>query len=241
MKKYRKEWDESYERNENHILYPHDEVVKFLNRFVRKKLGDNVFSDILTKDDFARPSIRGLDYGCGIGRMTMLLHEFNIEAYGVDISKKSIQKAKKLFPKIKSNYLLSDGNTIPFENDYFDIAICESVIDSMHFSVAKEVIKELERVTNHYVYISFISGDNSNSYREYCGEEIISALHEKGTVQSYYNWSKILELIEPLSFEIVWASLITEESLIDQNKDGRYHVVLKKTNIINTKTEIKNQ
>lgn len=228
MKKYRKEWDESYERNENHILYPHDEVVKFLNRFVRKKLGDNVFSDILVKDDFNGRSIRGLDYGCGIGRMTMLLHEFNIEAYGIDISKNSIQKAKKIFPIIKNRYLLLDGNSIPFDNEYFDITICESVIDSMHFGVAKEVMKELERVTNHYVFISFISGDNSKNYREYCGEETINTLHEKGTVQSYYNWSKILELIEPLSFDIVWARLITEESLIDHNKDGRYYVVLKK-------------
>ena len=121
MKKYRREWDESYQRNENHILYPHDEVVKFLNRFVRKKMGDNVFSDILVKDDFDGRSIRGLDYGCGIGRMTMLLHEFNIEAYGVDISKNSIQKAKKLFPIIKNRYLLLDGNSVPFDNEYFDI------------------------------------------------------------------------------------------------------------------------
>ena len=229
MKKYRKEWDESYERNENHILYPHDEVVKFLNRFVRKKMGDNVFRDILVKDDFDGRSIRGLDYGCGIGRMTMLLHEFNLEAYGVDISKTSIQKAKNLFPIINNRYLLLDGNSIPFDNEYFDITICESVIDSMHFGVAKEVMKELERVTNNYVFISFISGDNLKNNHEYCGEEIVNTLHEKGTVQSYYNWNKILELIEPHLFEIVWARLIIEESLIDCYKGGRYYVVLKKT------------
>ena len=229
MKKYRKEWDESYKRNENHILYPHDQVVKFLNRFVRKKLGDNVFSDILVKDEFDGRSIRGLDYGCGIGRMTMLLHEFNIDAHGVDISKNSIQKAKELFPKIKSKYLLLEENNIPFNDEYFDITICESVIDSMHFGVAKEVMKELERVTSHYIFISFISGDNSENFREYCGEEILDTLHENGTVQSYYNWNKILELLEPLLFDIVWARLITEESLIDHNKEGRYFVVLKKT------------
>ena len=46
---YKKEWDESYERDENNILYPHDEVVKFLNRFVRKKLNfQGKFKDILS-------------------------------------------------------------------------------------------------------------------------------------------------------------------------------------------------
>ena len=33
-----KNWNESYDRGENNILYPQPEVVKFLNRFIRKKL-----------------------------------------------------------------------------------------------------------------------------------------------------------------------------------------------------------
>jgi 2-polyprenyl-3-methyl-5-hydroxy-6-metoxy-1,4-benzoquinol methylase len=94
-------WDESYDRNENHTLYPKEEVVKFLNRFVRKKLGDNKFIDILMTD---REKLRGLDCGCGIGRMTMLLNEFNIDSYGVDISKVAIQKAKELFPVLSNKF-----------------------------------------------------------------------------------------------------------------------------------------
>jgi hypothetical protein len=31
-----KKWNESYDRGENNILYPQPEVVKFLNRFIRK-------------------------------------------------------------------------------------------------------------------------------------------------------------------------------------------------------------
>ncbi len=30
-------WNSSYERGENNILYPQAEVVKFLNRFIKKK------------------------------------------------------------------------------------------------------------------------------------------------------------------------------------------------------------
>ena len=33
-----REWEESYERGENNILYPQEEVVRFLNRYIRKKL-----------------------------------------------------------------------------------------------------------------------------------------------------------------------------------------------------------
>ena len=218
-------WDESYDRNENHTLYPKEEVVKFLNRFVRKKLGDNKFIDILMTD---REKLRGLDCGCGIGRMTMLLNEFNIDSYGVDISKVAIQKAKELFPVLSNKFAKIDGKVIPFKDSYFDISICESVIDSMNYNVAKKIIRELERVTDKLTFISFISGDDSEHYREYSGDEIVRTKHEKDTVQCWYNWTKINDLLSNTNYKIKWARLVTEESLIDSYKYGRYNVVLEK-------------
>tara|TARA_B100001971_G_C18161889_1_gene521859 strand:- start:374 stop:1054 length:681 start_codon:yes stop_codon:yes gene_type:complete len=218
-------WDESYDRNENHTLYPKEEVVKFLNRFVRKKLGDNKFIDILMTD---REKLRGLDCGCGIGRMTMLLNEFNIDSYGVDISKVAIQKAKELFPVLSNKFAKIDGKVIPFKDSYFDISICESVIDSMNYNVAKKIIRELERVTDKLTFISFISGDDSEHYREYSGDEIVRTKHEKDTIQSWYNWTKINDLLSNTNYKIKWARLVTEESLIDSYKYGRYNVVLEK-------------
>jgi len=221
-----KQWDNSYNRFENYIFYPKEEVVKFLNRFVRKKIGDNSFQDVLKLNDGG--SIRGLDYGCGIGRMTMLMHEFNIDSFGVDISKSAIQKAKDLFPILSKNFTVVDGKRLPYEDSYFDISICEGVIDSMHFTVAKKVIKELDRVTNKLTFISFISGDDSKHFREFSGEEFVQTKHEKNTIQSWFNWSKINELISNTNYKIKWARLVTEESLIDSYKYGRYNVVLEK-------------
>ena len=37
MKNYIAEWATSCKRGENHIFYPQDEVVKFLNRYIYKK------------------------------------------------------------------------------------------------------------------------------------------------------------------------------------------------------------
>jgi len=226
-KLYIQKWNESYNRYENNIFYPKEEVVKFLNRFVRKKLGENTFQDILRMDK-KEGDIRGLDYGCGIGRMTMLLDNFNIDSYGIDISKGAIQKAKELFPALSNKFTEIDGEVIPFVDSYFDVSICESVIDSMHYDVAIKVIKELERVTDKLIFISFISGDDSEHYREYSGEEIVKAEHEKGTIQSWYNYKKINNLISNTSLKIKWARLVTEESLIERYKYGRYNLVLEK-------------
>lgn len=38
--------------------------------------------------------LKGLDYGCGIGRQTLLLKEFGINAYGIDISIYTINKVR---------------------------------------------------------------------------------------------------------------------------------------------------
>jgi SAM-dependent methyltransferase len=220
-KVYKQKWDESYDRYENHILYPKEEVIKFLNRFVRKKIGDNNFQDVLQLNEAERGIIRGLDYGCGIGRMTMLMHEFNINSYGVDISKNAIQKAKELFPVLSNKFSEVEGEVLPFDDSFFDISICESVIDSMHYNVAVKVIKELDRVTGKLIFISFISGDDF-------GEEIVHTAHEKDTVQSWYNWARIESLISNTLLKIKWARLVTEESLIDRYKYGRYYLVLGK-------------
>lgn len=225
----KEKWDESYQRKENFIFYPKEETVKFLNRFVRKRIGVNTFKDIL---DFSN-KIRGLDFGCGIGAQTILMHEFGIDAYGIDISEIAIKQAKELAifkgcPKLSNNFSVYDGIKIPFDDNFFDIVISESVLDSMYFSMAKNLIKEIDRVCKNLFFVSLISGDDSFHFREYCGEEIVETEHEKGTVQSYFNFSKIKELISDVNFEIVWARLITEESIIDRYKYGRYYLVLRK-------------
>jgi SAM-dependent methyltransferase len=177
--------------------------------------------------------LKALDFGCGIGRQTILLEEFGIEAYGIDISEKAIKMAKELavymgFPKLAERLRVYDGLKIPFEDNFFDFTISCGVLDSMHFELAKTLMKEVDRVTKKLAFITLISGDNDRFYREYNGEEIVETEHERGTIQSYYNWSKVLKLIEETSFSIKWARLITEEGINHKFKYGRYYIVLEK-------------
>ncbi len=63
-------WQQSYLRSENFIFYPKEEAVKFLNRFVRKRIAVDKFIDII---DFLKKPVRGLDFGCGIGSLAILM------------------------------------------------------------------------------------------------------------------------------------------------------------------------
>lgn len=52
------QWEDSYSRGENYMFYPKEESIKFINRFVRKKIGADRFIDVIYK---------GSEFKSGVG------------------------------------------------------------------------------------------------------------------------------------------------------------------------------
>jgi ubiquinone/menaquinone biosynthesis C-methylase UbiE len=112
---------------------------------------------------------KALDLGCGVGRHTILLKEFGFDSFGVDISQVALNLAKEtsreLEDNLNSNFILLDKIKLPFDDNFFDIAISDSVLDSMNFSFALEYMTELDRTVTKLVYLNLISSDSSGGYR----------------------------------------------------------------------------
>lgn len=220
-------WDQSYARGENFIFFPKEEVVKFLNHYVRKKGGVNSHTDILKLS--ARP--KALDLGCGVGRQTVLLQEFGFDSFGVDISQVALEKAKEtskaLGYKMENNFILIDKMQLPFDNDFFEIAISDSVLDSMYFSLAREYMAELDRTVKSLVYLNLLSSDSSGAFQ---AEDVLldEGKYEGGTIQSYFDFNRVKELIEYTRFEIVQLNVNIVENLLDNTISSRFNIVLKK-------------
>lgn len=220
-------WENSYRRGENYIFYPKEQVVMFLNRFVRKRIALDGFKDIM---DFSR-EVKALDYGCGIGRQTLLLKEFGIDAWGVDISQEALsiakQSAKKLkYPELAEKFLVIEGDSLSFSDNFFDLTISDGVLDSMPFELARKIVKDISRVTKKYVFVSLICGIGSR--QGFDGEEIVEHEHEQGTVQSYFTQDKITKLIERTKLSIKWCRLVKEEDTLSDHKTARYFIVFEK-------------
>ena len=220
-------WDDSYARNENHVFQPCDEIVRFVSRYLRRRVGLNDFVDVHPVAKKARV----LDVGCGIGRNLIFGNEMGFEMYGNDLSTHAVSKAQEWMegivgPIARERILACDVSELPWPDNYFSHAWSDSALDSMPFEVAQSGVAEVSRViqTGGYFYCNLISGDETGRISDFCGEVVVETEHERETIQSYFNKVKIIRLLEPL-FEIVSLQLHQVHDDKSGRHFGRWHIV----------------
>ncbi|MFC4402646.1 class I SAM-dependent methyltransferase [Gracilibacillus xinjiangensis] len=86
-----------------------------------------------------------LEVGCGIGETLLTIHEKSkANITGIDINQQMIKKAQQKTEAIPAVHVLkADAETLPFENEQFDLVICESVLA---FTNLANSLKEVSRV-----------------------------------------------------------------------------------------------
>ena len=224
-------WNDSYDKKDNYLFYPHEEVIRFVSKYIRKRVGLSDYSDVGGK---IASNIKIIDLGCGIGRHVIYFHEMGLQSFGVDLSDSAIEFALKWARNIsfmnENEYIRqADIRKLPWDDGFFSFAISHGVLDSMSFDIARLSCIELARVMSEggLFYCDLISGDDSFHAREFSGEEVIQSCHEHGTIQLYFNLEKINTLFKDI-FEIVECNLIRRENIFNGSFGSRYHLVLKK-------------
>lgn len=94
---------------------------------------------------------RVLDFGCGIGRMELVLQLYSDEVYGVDVVEWAIEQAKRDCPL--GRFLTYDGKTIPFDDGFFDGLLSWTVLQHIPDEDIKGVGKEIKRVMSNESYL----------------------------------------------------------------------------------------
>jgi ubiquinone/menaquinone biosynthesis C-methylase UbiE len=95
-----------------------------------------------------------IDIGCGTGALCSVMNEKGLEVTGVDTAAKMLEIAKskpenKHIRFIQANIL----ETLPFEEDKFDIALASYVAHGLRARERKIMYSEMSRVAKHYVVI----------------------------------------------------------------------------------------
>ena len=96
-----------------------------------------------------RPGLRVLDIGCGPGTISVGLAEAVApgELHGVDMGESQIDLARAVAESVGRNnatFHVGDVTSLPFEDDYFDVAHCHNVL--MHVPDTHAVLAEIKRV-----------------------------------------------------------------------------------------------
>lgn len=83
-----------------------------------------------------------LDVGCGGGYLLKEADKAGMETYGIDISKKAIEKAK--LRSTNSKLIVGVAEKLPYKNNGFDVVVCLGSLE--HFLNPKKSLQEMKRV-----------------------------------------------------------------------------------------------
>lgn len=83
----------------------------------------------------------GLDIGCGTGQSSLALAEFCNKVIGIEPSEEMLQES---IANSKIEYQHYDGNTLEFENDYFDVI---TFAGSLFYAKSQKLLNEVIRVS----------------------------------------------------------------------------------------------
>ena len=221
-------WDSSYGRHENFVFSPCDEVVRFVSRYLRRRVGLDQIIDVLPGAE----GTRIVDIGCGIGRNLNFGTKMGLAMYGNDLSSNAVEVAREWLGRTigrleaEKRIVASNIRQLPWSDAFFSHAMSDSVLDSMPFEIAQDGIREIARLVKPggFFYCNLISGDETGRDPNFNGEELVKTSHENGTIQSYFNRTKIRRLLEP-QFEIISCKLHQITDPVHGTRSGRWHII----------------
>lgn len=147
-----------------------------------------------------------LDLGSGAGRHLVKIK--NGEMYLVDFSKEMIKLAEEKAKEknIKAKFFVSPMTKLPFENEFFDYAICISALHCIKGKTNREkAVKELFRVLKPKAKAEIgVWNFNSKRFNQKKGKEKLIGWRDKGKRYYYlYDEKEIHDLFKKIGFKIL--------------------------------------
>ncbi len=133
-----------------------------------------------------------LDVGCAKGFM---MHDLSIalpnsEIKGIDVSKYAKDNA---IDTQKNNITLANANSIPFEDNYFDLVIAINTIHNLPKIDCKQALREISRVTKKDAFVM------NDAWRDDNGREAM--LKWNLTALTYMHCDDWLKLFEEVGYK----------------------------------------
>jgi ubiquinone/menaquinone biosynthesis C-methylase UbiE len=146
-----------------------------------------------------------LDFGSGSGRHLMKIKDGKM--YLLDFSEKMIKLAKKKAKeeKIKAEFAVSNMTKTPYENNFFDSAICISALHCLTLDEQKKAVKELYRILKPKGQILIgVWNKESKRLKRHKGKETLIKWNDKGERYYYlFDEKEVQDLFKKEGFKII--------------------------------------
>ena len=165
-----------------------------------------------------------LDLGCGSGRN---IYPMKGKVYGVDFSQRQISNAVKKAQSLNIDFegIVADATALPFDNNFFDSAICISTIHCIEGEInRKKVINELFRVMKPGGELMISTWDKFREISKGKREEMIGFLVNEVSYKRYYFYfteEEFLNLLANAGFEIM---KVVRDGYTGKNRIFRHNI-----------------
>jgi SAM-dependent methyltransferase len=181
-------WDELHA--ERRLLYPNEDVVRFIMRNWRGK----------------GKGLTALDLGCGSGRHLVYLAEAGFRACGVDLSAIALANAERYMQseEVSGELKWASLKQIPYPDQYFDLVIAWEAVHYGNLEFGRRAGKEIYRVLKPRgrLLISLRNREDSHRGTESDEENTYRGLeYEEGLLIHRYSREEALAILS--DFEIV--------------------------------------
>jgi SAM-dependent methyltransferase len=151
---------------------------------------------------------RILDYGCGMGAITVGLNELGYDATGVDISSWPIEHC---LPQARGSvFTLQQRPLVAWKNDAFDAVIAKDVFEHIPVSALQQIVRELLRIAPRLVFLVPVC-DESGRFIRATDEQDVSHItrltREQWSVLFPYRATECSEVLESIKGEHAYGSL----------------------------------
>jgi len=214
-----------------------------------------IFDYLLQREEFLNvvnsKNAKILDVGCGSGP---LLESLNIkfpgnELYGVDITPSLIEYAKEHRKGI--NFKVGSAYKLPFEDNYFDVVIAETLLHHLIGKTRKaskrlmeSALNEMIRVCKHNGLICIRELVVSHKFQSNLIFTVTRILAEFGIVIPYFDVDKDIIVSFYTSKELVesikkYNAEIISKSIVDGHDKLRYKLTLTNTDRVYIVAKVK--
>lgn len=159
----------------------------------------------LSKEFLSKQNGKVLDLGSGSGRHLTKINKGKM--YLLDFSEEMIKLAEKRAKekKIKANFVVAEMKEIPFEDNFFDSAICISALHCTPKKEHKKIVSELYRVLKPKAQALIgVWNINSKRFKRVKTKEKLIGWTDKGKRYYYlFDEAEVHKLFEEAGFKIL--------------------------------------